>query len=176
MAKKKATAKKKASSKSSTASNLVEAGKAAPAFALKDHEGKTHRLSQYKNEYVVLYFYPRDNTSGCTKQACAFRDEIEEFSNLDAKIIGISPDNEASHTKFIDKHDLPFLLLSDPDHIALNKYGVWQEKNMYGRKVMGVVRTTYIINPKGKVAARFDKVRVADHIPKVIEELKKLQD
>ncbi|WP_145081564.1 thioredoxin-dependent thiol peroxidase [Poriferisphaera corsica] len=155
---------------------MIEIGAKAPAIALKDQNGKLRRLSEFKGQNIVLYFYPRDNTSGCTKQACAFRDEIESFGELNAVVIGVSPDDETSHTKFITKYELPFILLADPERKALEKYGVWQEKNMYGRKVMGVVRTTYIIDSSGKIAARFDKVRVADHIPKVIETLQSLTD
>ena len=173
MVRKKATTKK-ASSTKNTSAGLIEVGQKAPAIALKDQNGKLRHLSEFKGLHVVLYFYPRDNTAGCTKQACAFRDEIEAFTGLNAVVIGVSPDDETAHVRFRDKYDLPFILLADPERKALEKYGVWQEKNMYGRKTMGVVRTTYIINASGLVAERFDKVRVADHIPRVIEALKTL--
>ncbi|HCD32053.1 MAG TPA: thioredoxin-dependent thiol peroxidase, partial [Phycisphaerales bacterium] len=134
------------------------------------------RLSQYAGQWVVLYFYPKDNTSGCTKQACAFRDQQPDFGKLDAVVLGVSPDDEKAHTKFVDKQNLNFTLLADPDHVALEKYGVWQEKSMYGRKYMGVVRTTYLIDPKGKIAHRWDKVKVANHIPDVLGILEQLQN
>jgi peroxiredoxin Q/BCP len=150
---------------------LVETGSKAPAFALKDQQGQLHRLSEYAGQWVVLYFYPKDNTSGCTKQACGFRDQLPDFTGADAVVLGVSPDDEKSHGKFATKFDLPFTLLADPDHDALNKYGVWQEKSMYGRKYMGVVRTTYLINPKGKVVQRWDKVKVAKHVQEVLDAL-----
>lgn len=150
---------------------LIEVGKKAPAIALKDQDGKLHRLSQYLGQWVILYFYPKDNTSGCTKQACSFQEHLPDFSKVNAVVLGVSPDNEKSHTMFIQKHDLGFTLLADPDHQALTKYGVWQEKSMYGRKYMGVVRTTYLINPKGKVAKRWDKVKVANHIRVILDTL-----
>ena len=150
---------------------LIEPGSKAPAIALKDQDGQLHRLSQYLGQWVVLYFYPKDNTSGCTKQACGFQEHLPDFSKVNAVILGVSPDDEKAHTKFIKKYDLGFTLLADPEHQALNKYGVWQEKSMYGRKYMGVVRTTYLINPKGKVAMRWDKVKVANHIQVILDTL-----
>ncbi|MAX27716.1 MAG: thioredoxin-dependent thiol peroxidase [Phycisphaeraceae bacterium] len=156
-------------------SQLIEPGKKAPAIALKDKDGKLHRLSAYQGQWVVLYFYPKDNTSGCTKQACAFRDHLPNLGKLDAVVLGVSPDDEKSHTKFAQKHELPFTLLADPEHQALEKYGVWQAKSMYGRKFMGVVRTTYLIDPKGKVAKRWDKVKVAKHMDEVLEALNEAQ-
>jgi peroxiredoxin Q/BCP len=142
---------------------LVPVGKAAPAFSLKDQAGQTHKLADYKGKWVVLYFYPKDDTSGCTKQACQFRDAATPYQRADAVVLGVSPDSEASHAKFASKYKLPFTLLADPDKKVLAKYGVWQEKSMYGRKYMGVVRTTYLIDPSGKVAQRWDKVKVPDH-------------
>jgi len=144
-------------------SQLIEPGKKAPAFNLKDQSGKAHKLSDYKGKWVVLYFYPKDNTSGCTKQACQFRDAKSKYDKAKAVVLGVSPDDEKSHAKFVEKFDLPFTLLADPEKKALEKYGVWQEKSMYGRKYMGVVRTTYLIDPNGKVVQRWDKVKVADH-------------
>lgn len=154
---------------------MIDPGSKAPAIALKDQQGKLHRLSQYAGQWVVLYFYPKDNTSGCTKQACSFRDQLPDFGKINAEVLGVSPDDEKSHAKFVDKQNLNFTLLADPDHDALTKYGVWQEKSMYGRKYMGVVRTTYLIDPKGKVAHRWDKVKVAGHIDAVLEKLIALQ-
>ncbi len=155
-----------------TTASLVEIGKKAPSFALNDQNGQIHRLSQYKGQWVVLYFYPKDNTPGCTKQACQFRDNLPKFTKNQAVVLGVSPDDEKSHTKFVDKFDLPFPLLADTEQKTCTDYGVWQEKNMYGRKYMGVVRTTYVIDPAGKVAHRFDKVKVADHAKAVLAVLK----
>lgn len=154
---------------------LIEPGKKAPAIALKDQTGKLHRLSQYAGQWVVLYFYPKDNTSGCTKEACGFRDQLPDFGAADAVVLGVSPDDEKSHGKFVDKYELPFTLLADPEHVALTQYGVWQEKSMYGRKYMGVVRTTYLIAPGGKVAKRWDKVKVNGHVQAVLDALTGLQ-
>ena len=130
----------------------VKVGRSAPVFDLKDQAGNRHRLKDYRGRWVVLYFYPKDNTSGCTKQACQFRDRTSELKDRDVVVLGVSPDDEKSHTKFIDKHDLPFDLLADVDTEVCGKYGVWQEKSMYGRKYMGVVRTTFLIDPDGKIA------------------------
>ncbi|MEQ9461327.1 MAG: thioredoxin-dependent thiol peroxidase [Phycisphaeraceae bacterium] len=153
---------------------LTEVGKKAPALSLKDEDGKAHKLADYKGKWVVLYFYPKDDTSGCTKQACQFRDGLPKFRKSKAVILGVSPDDETSHTKFIAKHDLNFTLLADPDASICAKYGVWQEKSMYGKKYMGVVRTTYLIDPDGKVAERWDKVKVPGHDAEVLQRIKEL--
>jgi peroxiredoxin Q/BCP len=159
--------------------SLVEAGRKAPAFTLADEDGSKHSLKDLAGKAVVLYFYPKDDTSGCTKEACAFRDLKARFSRAKAVILGVSPDDEKSHRKFIDKHELNFTLLSDPKDAEGNpkvctKYGVWQEKSMYGRKYMGVARTTYLIDSSGKVARRWDKVKVTDHADEVLEAVKDL--
>ncbi|MEC8560465.1 MAG: thioredoxin-dependent thiol peroxidase [Planctomycetota bacterium] len=153
---------------------LVDIGRKAPAFTLKDSEGQKHSLKDYAGKFVVLYFYPKDDTSGCTKQACQFRDSLPGFDSSDAVILGVSPDDEVSHRKFIAKHDLNFTLLADPKDKDSNpgvcaKYGVWQEKSMYGRTYMGVVRTTYLIGPDGKVLQRWDKVKVPGHDQAVLD-------
>ncbi len=150
---------------------MLEEGKKAPAFKLKNQNGKTISLSDFKGKNVVLYFYPKDNTSGCTAEACNFRDEFPKFGKLDAVILGVSPDSVESHKKFAEKFDLPFDLLSDEKKEILEKYGVWQEKSMYGRKYMGVVRTTYIIDQNGKIKKIFPKVKVPNHNKEVIEAL-----
>jgi len=150
---------------------MPEEGKKAPGFKLKDQEGKTVSLSDYKGKNVILYFYPKDNTSGCTAEACNFRDEFPKFGNLDAVILGVSPDSIESHQKFAKKYDLPFRLLSDEKKEVLEKYGVWKEKSMYGRKYMGVERTTFIIGPEGSIKKIFNKVKVADHNKEVFEAL-----
>ena len=151
---------------------MLEIGKKAPDFTLPDQDGKKISLKDFIGKKVVLYFYPKDNTSGCTKEACNFRDDFPKFKKFDAVIIGISPDSSASHKKFIEKYDLPFTLLSDEDKKVLEKYEVWKEKSMYGRKYMGVERTTYIIDEKGKIKKIFNKVKVDGHNQEVMEELK----
>lgn len=154
-----------------TASAMIEPGKAAPAFHLPDQTGEKHRLSQYKGRWVVLYFYPKDNTPGCTTQACGFRDAEAELTARGAVVLGISPDNETSKAKFAGKHDLNFPILADEGAKTCEKYGVWQEKSMYGKTYMGVVRTTFLIDPAGKVAQRFDKVKVKAHTQAVLQAL-----
>ena len=151
---------------------MVEEGKKAPDFKLKNQDGKTISLSDYKGKNVVLYFYPRDNTSGCTKEACNFRDEFPKFKNTDAVILGVSPDSVDSHKKFAEKYDLPFTLLSDEGKNVLEKYGVWKEKSMYGKKYMGVERTTVVIDENGKVKKIFSKVKVDGHNKEVLDALK----
>lgn len=172
---KKKASKKKAATKGKAAptkaGGLIESGKAAPAFSLKDQHGDTHALKDYRGKWVVLYFYPRDNTPGCTKQACQFRDASQAFKRRKTVVLGVSPDDEASHARFADKFGLPFTLLADPGAKLCGKYGVWQEKSLYGRKFMGVVRTTYIIDPTGKVAHRFDRVKVGGHDDAVLEKV-----
>mgnify|MGYP005847207667 CR=1 FL=1 len=153
---------------------LVDVGQPAPAFNLKDQAGKPHKLADFKGQWLVLYFYPKDDTSGCTKEACAFNASLPQLRKAGAAVVGVSPDDEKSHAKFATKYGLSFTLLADPDKDALQKYGVWQEKSMYGRKYMGVVRTTYLIDPKGKVAARWDKVSVTDHEQAVAAKLAEL--
>ena len=124
---------------------MLEVGVKAPEFKLEDKDGSTISLSDFKNKKVIVYFYPRDNTPGCTKQACSFRDNYEKFKLKDVVVIGISKDSVKSHTRFAEKNNLPFILLSDPELEAIKSYDVWQEKKLYGKVSMGVVRTTYII-------------------------------
>lgn len=154
--------------------SLVDAGKKAPAFALKDQTGKVHRLSDYAGRPVVLFFYPKDDTSGCTKEACDFRDKLPEFEGDQAAVFGISILDEASKAKFAKKYDLNFALLADADHEVAEKYGVWQKKSLYGRSFMGIARTTYLVGPDGKVAKRWDKVNVNDHANEVLAAIKEL--
>src|SRR5690349_15330327 len=143
-------------------------GKKAPAFALEGSDGKTHSLEDYKDKTVVLYFYPKDDTPGCTKEACDFRDSIKKFTSKKAVVLGVSPDSLKAHDKFIDKFELPFTLLSDPEHAVAEKYGVWVEKSMYGRKYMGIERSTFVIDPEGKLKAEFRKVKVDGHVDEVL--------
>ena len=146
----------------------IEEGKKAPAFALKDDSGATVKLADLNGSAVVLYFYPRDDTPGCTREACAFRDRHKEFAKLGAKVFGVSPDDVASHAKFRDKHGLNFPLLADPDHKVAEKYGAWREKNMYGKKTMGIKRSTFLIDADGKVRKVWKAVKVDGHDEKVL--------
>jgi len=147
---------------------LIDPGKKAPAFTLKDQRGTSHRLSQYAGRPVVVYFYPKDDTSGCTKEACAFEDNLPKFKRGKAVVLGVSILDEASKAKFAAKYDLTFPLLADADHGVAESYGVWQKKSMYGRAFMGIVRTTYLIGPSGKVARRWDNVKVDGHADAVL--------
>lgn len=148
----------------------IEEGKAAPAFTLKDQDDNKVALKDLRGRDVVVYFYPKDDTPGCTRQACGFRDLWKEIEKTGATVLGVSPDDGASHQKFIGKYDLPLTLLSDPDHRVMEQYGAWGEKNMYGRKTMGVIRSTVVIGPDGKVRKHWKKVtKAADHPGKVLE-------
>lgn len=151
---------------------MLEAGMKAPAFTLPDKEGNLVSLSDFAGKRVVLYFYPKDNTPGCTRQACAFAAAYEEFKTLEAVVIGISRDSAASHQKFADKHGLPFILLSDPELTAIQAYGVWQEKKLYGKVSMGVVRTTFLIDEEGMVTAVMPKVKPDANAADVLAMLK----
>jgi peroxiredoxin Q/BCP len=148
---------------------LIDEGKKAPAFSLKDQDGKPHKLSDYAGQSVVLYFYPKDDTPGCTKESCDFRDNLVRFNSSKASVLGISILDEQSKAKFAKKYGLTFPLLADADHEIAEKYGVWQEKMRYGRSYMGIVRTTYLIGPDGKVAKRWDKVNVDGHAGEVLK-------
>ena len=147
---------------------MPEVGDTAPDFKLQDHDGNTVSLSDYRGRTVVLYFYPKDDTSGCTKQACGIRDNIEEFDARGAVVLGVSPDPVKSHVKFRDKYDLNFPLLADPEHSVAESYGVWQEKSMYGRKYMGIARTTFVIDGNGEITAVLPKVKPASHVADVL--------
>lgn len=142
---------------------MIDIGTIAPDFTLPDENGEERKLSDERGKIVVLYFYPKDNTPGCTKEACSLRDSIEDLKGLDAVVIGISPDKSESHRKFIDKFSLPFHLLSDTEHSVMEIYGAYGEKMMYGKKTIGVIRTTYIIGKDGKVLKVFRKVNTATH-------------
>ena len=152
----------------------LNVGDKAPSFKLKNQNSKTISISDFKGKPVVLYFYPKDDTSGCTKEACNFRDEFPKFGKMKAEIIGMSADSVESHKKFVEKYNLPFNLLSDEGKEAIEKYGVWQEKSMYGKKYMGIVRTTFIIDASGKISKIFPKVKVEEHNNEVMEALKEL--
>jgi thioredoxin-dependent peroxiredoxin len=149
--------------------SLIDEGKKAPSFTLNDQDGMSHRLSDYAGRPVILYFYPKDDTPGCTKESCEFRDSLPRFKKSKAAVFGVSILDEASKKKFARKFDLNFPLLADADHAVAEKYGVWQQKSLYGRKFMGIVRTTYLIGPDGKVAKRWDNVKVDGHAAQVLE-------
>ena len=138
---------------------MLEIGAKAPDFTLFDKDGNSVSLSSFLGKKVVLYFYPKDNTPGCTRQACAFAASFEAFKSLDAVVIGVSKDSVASHAKFTAKHDLPFILLADPELEAIKAYDVWQEKKLYGKVSMGVVRTTYVIDENGVIVKAMPKVK-----------------
>ncbi len=153
----------------------LQVGDKAPAFDLHAFPAGKVKLSQFKGEKnVVLYFYPRDNTPGCTTEACDFRDHVSHFTRSDTIVLGISPDHVESHQKFVEKFSLPFTLLSDPDHAVAEKYGVWVEKNMYGKKSMGIQRATFLIDKVGKLAAIWPRVSVKGHVEAIAEKLKEL--
>lgn len=152
---------------------MPEEGKKAPVFTLKNQDGKSVSLKDFNGKKIVLYFYPKDDTSGCTKEACSFRDGFPEFNNLNAVILGISPDSVESHKKFAEKYNLPFTLLSDEPREVIEKYEVWKEKNNYGKKYMGVERTTFLIDENGIISKIFPKVKVDGHDQELLEALKK---
>ena len=149
---------------------MLKEGTKAPDFSLPDQNGKLHSLSEYKGQRVILYFYPKDNTSGCTKQACGFAELYPQYQEKGAVVIGISKDSVSSHKKFEEKYGLPFILLSDPDLKVIKAYDVWQEKMNYGKPTMGVVRTTYLIE-NGVIVKAFGKVKAADNPSQMLEEL-----
>ena len=147
--------------------SLIDPGKKAPAFTLKDQNGDAHRLSDYGGRPVILYFYPKDDTPGCTQESCEFQARLPKLESSKATVLGISILDEKSKAKFATKHGLTFPLLADADHAVAEKYGVWQQKSFMGRKFMGIVRTTYLIGPDGKVIRRWDKVKVDGHVDEV---------
>lgn len=151
---------------------MLEVGKKAPSFTLPDINGKKVSLKNFLGSKVILYFYPKDMTSGCTKEACDFRDNFPNFSKLKIQVIGISPDSVESHKKFAEKYNLPFILLSDEKKEVVQKYGVWKEKSLYGKKYMGVERTTFIIDENGKIMHIFPKVKVNGHVEEILKVLK----
>jgi peroxiredoxin Q/BCP len=155
-------------------SDWIEPGAKAPAFTLAADDGSKVRLADQLGSPVVLYFYPKDDTPGCTKEACAFRDLADDMKKLGAKVFGVSPDDVASHVQFRDKYKLNFPLLADPDHKVIEKYGAWREKNMYGKKSMGVQRSTYLIDAEGRVAEVWKRVQVDGHDQQVLAALKSL--
>lgn len=146
---------------------LIEPGKKAPSFRLKDQNGREHSLADYEGKPVILYFYPKDDTPGCTTESCEFQERLPQFRKSGVAVLGVSILDEKSKAKFAAKHGLTFPLLADADHAVAEKYGVWQQKMRYGRKYMGIVRTTYLIGPDGRVLRRWDKVKVDGHAEEV---------
>jgi len=153
---------------------LIDPGQKAPAFSLNDQNNKPHKLSDHAGRPVVLYFYPKDDTPGCTKESCDFRDNLPKFTSSKAAVFGVSILDEASKARFAAKHNLNFPLLADEDHAVAEKYGVWQKKTNYGREYMGIARTTYLIDAAGKVAKRWDGVKVDGHAEAVLEAVRGL--
>jgi peroxiredoxin Q/BCP len=153
----------------------IEPGHTAPGFTLQDQDEIKVSLSDLKGKWVVLYFYPKDDTPGCTAEACEFTDGIADFEGLNASVLGCSPDSPKKHREFIAKHHLSVRLLSDPEHEVMEEYGAWGEKNMYGRVTVGVIRSTVIIDPGGRIAHRWKRVRAKGHAEKVRERLEQLQ-
>jgi peroxiredoxin Q/BCP len=151
---------------------IPNTGDAAPDFQLKDQNGNDVKLSQYRGQHVVLYFYPKDDTSGCTREACDFRDEHSALESAGAVVLGVSPDDTKSHMKFATKYSLPFPLLADTERKVCDAYGVWGEKSLYGRKFLGVTRATFVIDTQGKVARVWPKVKVDGHVREILETLK----
>jgi thioredoxin-dependent peroxiredoxin len=154
--------------------SLPKAGNKASDFTLPDQKGKTHRLSDYQGGWVLLYFYPKDDTPGCTKEACAIRDAWPEFKKLGAVVLGVSADSEASHGKFVNKYKLPFTILADTDKVVINAYGVWGPKKFMGRSYGGINRVSFLIDPAGKIAKVYEKVKPEVHAEEVLLDLGRL--
>jgi peroxiredoxin Q/BCP len=162
-------AKIKATAKPASKSEGITVGDRAPSFKLKDQAGKELSSSALAGSPYVLYFYPKDDTTGCTKEACGFRDSFRAFGQKKARVIGVSPDSEASHARFVAKYGLPFTLLADPDKVLANAYGVWVKKQNYGREYMGILRSTFVVDGKGVVQKAWRGVKVDGHVDKVLE-------
>lgn len=151
---------------------ILKIGKKAPQIVLPDQNGQIFKLSNFLGKWVLVYFYPKDDTPGCTAESCSFRDNFPKFGKINAAILGVSADSVASHKKFTIKYKLPFVLLADEQKKALKKYGVWQEKTLYGRKYMGIMRTSFLINPSGKIVKIYEKVKPDLHAKEVLSDLK----
>lgn len=153
---------------------MLDQGIQAPEINLPDQNGKKHKLSDYRGQWIVLYFYPKDLTPGCTTEACNFRDEFPAFQKAKAAIFGISKDNVKRHTKFAEKYQLPFYLLSDESGEVCNTYDVWKKKSLYGRSYMGIIRSTYLIDPQGTIVKVYPKVKVKEHAEEVLRDIAEL--
>jgi len=154
---------------------IPKVGNKAPDFSLQDEKGDTHKLSDYAGKWVLLYFYPKDDTPGCTKEACAIRDEFPDFKKLKITVLGVSVDSVKSHDKFVNKYDLPFTLLSDEDKKVVERYGVWGNKKFMGREYMGTKRMSFLINPEGKIAKVYENVKPELHATEVLKDVKSIQ-
>ncbi len=154
----------------------ISAGGQAPDFTLQDDEGRMHTLSDYRGKPVVLYFYPKDNTSGCTKEACGFRDDYSAYQDVGVTILGVSPDSSKSHANFRAKYELPFTLLADPDREVMKMYGAWGLKKLYGREYEGVMRTTFLIGEDGNILKVFEKVKPANHSAEILAVLEDVDE
>lgn len=154
---------------------MPKEGTPAPAFTLPDQDGKKHALADYKGKWVLLYFYPKDDTPGCTIEACSFRDQFQDFTSIDAVVLGVSPDSVASHKKFAEKFELPFTLLADEHKEVVGAYGVFGEKKFMGKTYMGTSRTSFLIDPEGNIAKVYEKVKPPVHAAEVIKDLKELK-
>jgi thioredoxin-dependent peroxiredoxin len=152
----------------------MEIGQSAPKFTALDREGKITTLQDFHGQWLVLYFYPKDNTPGCTTEAIEFTDKLSQFQSLNAQVVGMSPDSIASHGKFIDKHNLEIILLSDPEHQIAEDYGVWQLKKFMGKEYMGIIRSTFLIDPSGKIAQIWSNVKVKNHVDSVLDRVRSL--
>lgn len=155
---------------------MLEIGQKAPEFTLPDQDGKNHNLSDYSGKWVVIYFYPKDMTPGCTKEACAMRDAEPDFSKLDAIVFGVSKDSESSHKKFEEKHNLNFSLLADPEMEMIKAYEALGEKSMFGKKYMGILRISYLIDPEGNIAKAYKKVKPAEHAKEIVKDIEELKN
>lgn len=153
---------------------MLNIGTVAPPFSLLDQDASTHSLKQYEGKYVLLYFYPKDDTPGCTKEACMIADVYKDFSKLGIVVLGVSKDSPKSHKKFATKYNLPFTLLSDPEATTIEKYGAWNEKKLFGRSFLGIERISYLINPEGKIAKVYPKVDPASHALDILKDVKAL--
>lgn len=154
----------------------LEIGNKAPNFSLEDQNGEIKTLNDFLGKWTIVYFYPKDDTPGCTKEACGFRDNLPLFEKIDAQIIGVSKDKVSKHQKFVEKYDLPFTLLADVETHMCQDYGVWQKKKFMGREYMGIMRWTFIINPQGEIVKIYEKVKPATHADEILEDLKELQN
>lgn len=153
---------------------MLEIGTKAPNFSLLNQNGEICTLDQYKGEWSVIYFYPKDDTPGCTKEACAITEVYQDFKKMNVTVLGVSKDSVASHKKFADKYNLPFTLLSDPETTTIQAYKAWKEKSMFGKKLTGTARVSYIINPEGEIAKVYPKVTPAEHALEILADLKKM--
>jgi peroxiredoxin Q/BCP len=154
---------------------MLEIGKSIPQFSLPDQDGKIHNIKDYKGKWVIIYFYPKDLTPGCTTEACNFQEALPDFNSIDAVIFGISKDSVKQHKKFANKYNLQFSLLSDENSDVCEQFGVWQKKSMYGKEYMGIARSTFIVNPAGKIVKVYPKVNVKEHHSEILNDLKELK-